>query len=96
MSEEMIEHLLVQNQQLLACAQREEWDAFVAGVEHYTAALKQLRPQDVRKLNRPLIERLFSQDAQLRQCIQTRLNCLSIDMTAMRKSRHSAQAYNAV
>ncbi|WP_343553687.1 flagellar protein FliT [Pantoea sp.] len=97
MSEEAIEQLLAFNQQLLMLAQSENWDEFVAGVEHYTNELKQLRAQDVSQLNCiDALQQLFAQDAILRQCIQTRLNSLSAEMTAMRKSRHSSQAYNAV
>lgn len=97
MSDEMIEQLLVRSQQLLILAQNESWDEFVAGVESYTRDLKQLRPQEISHLINPdNLQQLITQDVVLRQHMQTRLNSLSGDMTAMRKSRQSAQAYNAV
>ncbi|WP_345829157.1 flagellar protein FliT [Pantoea sp. BRR-3P] len=88
------------NQQLQALASKEEWAAFSEQIGAYLAQMQALCQRDFTQepetLTAQQLAALLTEDAQLRTLIKSRLSILSQDMSAMRKSRSSSQAYNAV
>lgn len=98
-----LEQLLERNRALYALVEAQDWDAFSEGIEEYMARLNRLSRVDFnalpgadREMMIQCLETLLVHDAQLRQCIQARLNTLSGEMSSLRKSRSSAHAYTAV
>lgn len=98
-----LEDLLARNHALLTLAGQEAWDEFADDVEAYSTQLKAMVDVDFNELESTeremavqLLEALLIQDSRLMQCIQARLNNLSGEMSSLRQSRRSAQAYTAV
>ncbi len=80
-------------------AEQQQWEAFTDGVEGYLQQLSILCSGDLSQLDSHVtqqLETLLAQDARLMQCLTARLSTLSHDMAALRKSRSSSRAYNAV
>ncbi|MFK3660826.1 flagellar protein FliT [Scandinavium sp. NPDC088450] len=98
-----IDALIARNSVLLSYAEQQEWEAFTNEVEDYSRVLNEigqvnfsLLEQAVKEAAVERLEILLGVDATLMQCIQARLHSLSTEMSSLRKSRASANAYTAV